>query len=135
MGGPVWLFDATCLLCSGAVRYVLKHEMNPGMRFVAIQSADGRKLAMQYQIDPDDPLSFLFVDGGTGYTASDGVFQLLTHVSGWARLLRVFRVVPKAVRDPVYYWIARHRYRVFGRSDNCMVPDPAVRDRFHLPVL
>ena len=61
MTAPIYLFDGHCVLCSRAVRYVLRHEKSPDIRFVAIQSGEGRTLAVKNDVDPDVPHTFLFV--------------------------------------------------------------------------
>lgn len=130
---PIWLYDGVCVLCSSSVQYALKHERDHAIRFVAIQSPEGRKLAKRYGIDPDEPETFLFVEDGRAWPKSDGVLALVEHLSGPARLLKLGRVLPRAVRDRLYDRIARNRYRLFGRKDACELPDPAQRHRFVLP--
>jgi predicted DCC family thiol-disulfide oxidoreductase YuxK len=123
--GPIWLFDGVCVLCSGAVRHVLKHERHGEMRFVAIQSGEGKTLARQYGIDPENPDSAL--------AKSDGVLALLGHINGPARVLRVGRILPRFFRDWIYDRVARNRYSMFGKSAACMMPDRDLRERFVLP--
>jgi len=130
---PIWLYDGVCVLCSGGVRYTLRHERDHSIRFVAIQSAEGRDLARQHGIDPDEPDSFLFVENGRALAKSDGVLALAAHLGGPARLLRLGRLLPKRARDWLYDRVARNRYRLFGRKDSCDLPDPATRQRFTLP--
>jgi predicted DCC family thiol-disulfide oxidoreductase YuxK len=130
---PIWLYDGVCVLCSGAVQYVLKHERHHDMRFVAIQSAEGRALAQQHGVDPDTPDTFLFMDSGKAYEKSDGVLVLLNHVKGPARLLRAGYILPRPIRDWLYDRLARNRYRLFGKHQTCVVPDAAMRHRFALP--
>lgn len=129
----VFLFDGVCLLCSRTVRYVLKHEKQAVMRFVAIQSAEGQKLAAEFGIDPRNPETFAFIEDGTAFTRSDGVMALLSHVGGPARLLRIGRWLPRSMRDLAYDLVAANRYRLFGRSDRCLAVAPAERHRFSLP--
>jgi predicted DCC family thiol-disulfide oxidoreductase YuxK len=131
--GPIWLYDGVCVLCSGAVQYTLRHEREPTIRFVAIQSREGRALAQAHGIDPDDPESFLFIEGGKALAKSDGVLALLRYLRGPARLLRIGSVLPRAMRDWLYDRVARNRYRWFGRKDRCERPDLAQRHRFTLP--
>jgi predicted DCC family thiol-disulfide oxidoreductase YuxK len=131
--GAVWLFDGVCVLCSGGVRYVLEHEKHHTMRFVAIQSDEGRALARRHGIDPDRPDSFLFIDDGKALAKSDGILALLRHINGPARLLRVGQFLPRPVRDWLYDRVARNRYRLFGKYDCCMAPDALTRHRFVLP--
>jgi predicted DCC family thiol-disulfide oxidoreductase YuxK len=130
---PIWLFDGVCILCSSAVLHVLKHERTNNLRFVAIQSHEGRTLAKQHGLDPDNPDSFLFIENNKSFAKSDGVFALLNHVNGAARMLRFGKVLPKTLRDWLYDRIARNRYNMFGKSSVCMVPSEQNRHRFALP--
>ena len=130
---PVWLYDGVCVLCSGAVRYTLKYERDHDIRFVAVQSDTGRKLARLHNIDPDAPQSFLFVENGQALAKSDAVFALVEHLNGPARLLLLGRILPVSVRDWLYDRVARNRYRLFGRTASCKLPDPAQRHRFNVP--
>ncbi|WP_108879984.1 DCC1-like thiol-disulfide oxidoreductase family protein [Anderseniella sp. Alg231-50] len=129
---PVWLFDGVCVLCNGAVQYTLKHEKEPLIRFVSIQSVEGRQLAVQHGLDPDDPQSFLFVENGKALARSDGVLALARHLDGPARLISWCRFLPKPLRDFAYDRIARNRYRLFGRKSECPIPDAGIRHRFVL---
>ncbi|MCP4562679.1 MAG: thiol-disulfide oxidoreductase DCC family protein [Bosea sp.] len=130
---PIWLYDGVCVLCSGGVRYTLLHERDHEIRFVAIQSAEGRALAQAHGIDPDEPDSFLFIENGEALAKSAGVLALIRHLNGPVRLLLLGRALPKAWRDWLYDRVARNRYRLFGQKASCEMPDPAVRQRFTLP--
>jgi predicted DCC family thiol-disulfide oxidoreductase YuxK len=130
---PIWLFDGVCILCSGAVHYVLKHEHAQEIRFVAIQSDEGMALARQHGIDPENPDSFLFIENNTAFAKSDGVLTLINYVNGPARLLRLGKILPHGLRDWLYDHIARNRYKIFGQSAHCMVPNKNNRHRFSLP--
>ena len=131
---PIWLFDGHCVLCSRAVAYALAHEREgTRMWFVEIGSRQGRAFARQYGVDPDDPHSFVFLERGTPHVASDGVIALARHLrgpAGWIAPLG--RVMPKRWRDRLYHWVARNRYRLWGRNNECLVPAPQDRDRFVL---
>lgn len=135
MHAPVWLFDGVCVLCSGAVRYTLAHERQTDrpVRFVALQSARGRALAREHGLDPDDPRSFLFIEDGKVLRESDGVLGVMRQLHGWRHLTPLGRLVPRPLRDVAYRFVARHRYKLFGRSESCMAPTPDQRDRFVLP--
>lgn len=130
---PIWLYDGVCVLCSGGVRYTLRRERDDKMRFVAIQSPEGRQLALAHGIDPDEPDSFLFIEGGRALTKSDGVLALIAHLDGPARLLLGGRMLPRQLRDWLYDRVARNRYRLFGQKASCDLPDPGQRHRFTLP--
>ncbi|MEL6596568.1 MAG: DCC1-like thiol-disulfide oxidoreductase family protein [Pseudomonadota bacterium] len=128
----IWLFDSDCVLCTRGVQYTLKHEKEPTIRFVAITSDEGRALAIQHGLDPDDPTSFLFIDDGQVYDASDAVIALSRHLKGPARALPLLRLLPKALRDAGYRVFARNRYRLFGKVESCITPTPQQRHRFVL---
>jgi predicted DCC family thiol-disulfide oxidoreductase YuxK len=131
--GAVWLFDGVCVLCSASVAFTIRHERSSDIRFVAIQSRAGRELALAHGIDPDQPQSFLFLDGAHVFDKSDGVIALCRHLRWPWRLGSVLALLPRRVRDWLYDRIARNRYAWFGRRDTCLVPDAATRARFVLP--
>jgi predicted DCC family thiol-disulfide oxidoreductase YuxK len=134
MNRPIWLYDGVCVLCSTAVRYVLKYERKAEILFVAMQSERGRSLAREFGIDPDAPETFLFIEHGKSHGKSDGVIALASHVSGPARILRMGKAIPRPIRDWLYDRIARNRYNLFGRRDVCMRPDEKMKERFVLPL-
>jgi predicted DCC family thiol-disulfide oxidoreductase YuxK len=126
---PVIVFDGICVLCNGWVRFLLKHDRAGRYRFAAMQSASGRALLATHGLDLDDPASFLLVDGDNAWTDSDAIGRVLTGLGGMWRLAGVIAWVPRAVRDPLYRWIARNRYRLFGTTA-CHVPTDEQRARF-----
>ena len=126
----IWLFDSVCVLCNGAISTALKYEKAPTIYFVSIHSADGRAIAQKYNIDPDDPDTFLFLDNGKPFVQSDGVIALSKHMKAPFSWIRYGVIIPKAVRDRLYDFVARRRYRLFGKLDTCRVPSDAERARF-----
>ena len=132
MTKPIFLFDGHCVLCSRGVRYILRFETSPDTRFVAILSEEGRKLAEAHGIDPENPQSFLFIKNGTAHDASDGVMALARHVGGFSKMAVIGKIIPKPIRDWLYYSVAKNRYKIFGRTEACYLPTPENRDRFVL---
>jgi predicted DCC family thiol-disulfide oxidoreductase YuxK len=130
---PIWLFDSVCVICSYSVRFTLRNERHPLIRFVAIQSAEGTLIAARHGLAADDPETFLFIEGGRALTKSDGVVALSRHLRWPARTIGWIGVLPRPVRDWLYDRLAKNRYRLFGRFQTCMVPDAAARARFALP--
>ncbi len=128
----IWLFDSQCLLCSRGVQYTLRHEKDATIRFVAIQSGEGRALARQHDIDPDDPTTFLFIEEGTALEASDAVIALAQHLKRLGWIARLCRFIPRPLRDAAYRMIARNRYALFGKTDACIIPSAEQRHRFVL---
>lgn len=128
----IWVFDGKCVLCSRGVQYTLRHEKAETIRFVAIQSGEGRALAQHHNIDPDDPSTFLFIEEGVALEASDAVIALVQHLKGLGRIARLCRFIPRPARDAVYRLIARNRYALFGTAEQCIIPSAQQRHRFVL---
>lgn len=132
MTAPIYLFDGHCVLCSRAVKYVLWHERTPDMRFVAILSEEGRKLAVTNNIDPDEPESFLIIKDGRVFRSSDAVIVLASYIGGVHKIAVLGKILPRPLRDWLYGLIARNRYKIFGRTEQCYLPAPENRARFVL---
>jgi predicted DCC family thiol-disulfide oxidoreductase YuxK len=124
----VILYDGVCIFCSRWVRFVVARDASRRFRFTAIQSPYGTRLARTFGIDPGDPDTSALIHGGTAYFKSDAVLTVLSHLRGW-HWVGVLRVVPKPLRDAVYSLIAHNRYRIFGKYDECFIPDADFRAR------
>ncbi len=127
--GPIILFDAQCVLCSANARFVLRVDRRRRFRLAAMQGAVGAELFRRNGLDPADPETILVVDGDTVWRDSDAVIAIYSGL-GWPwRAAVMVRLVPRALRDPVYRWVARNRYRLFGRRKTCWLPRPEYADR------
>lgn len=127
---PVLVFDGVCVLCSRWVHFILRHDRDARIRLAPMQSQAGRALLAEHGLDPDDPLSLLFVVDGRGYQDSDAILRVAASFGGAWRAVALLRAVPRFVRDPLYRWLARNRYRWFGRTDQCLVPSADQGARF-----
>lgn len=126
---PVILFDATCILCSANAQFILRHDKRGHFRLAAMQGETGAALYRRHGMDPADPATMLLVEGERVRKDSDAVLAIYEGL-GWPwRAASAFRLVPAALRDPVYRWVARNRYRIFGRRDTCWVTPPEYRPR------
>ena len=119
------LYDGVCVLCSGWFRFVAARDAAARFRFTPVQGAFGRRLAARLGIDPDNPATNALIFGGRAYVRSDAPLQVLRHLPGW-RWTAVLRLAPRPVRDWLYDRVARNRYRLFGRTAQCMIPGPAL---------
>jgi predicted DCC family thiol-disulfide oxidoreductase YuxK len=124
----VILYDGVCVFCSRWIRFVASRDAERRFRFTAIQSGYGMKLAQAFGIDPDDPDTNAVVHGGTARFKSDGALTVLSALPGWGWARALFWV-PKPLRDIVYNLVARNRYRIFGKYQECFVPDASFRAR------
>ena len=118
------VFDGLCNLCSGGARWLEQHPGAPPFQLVPMQSDLGRALLVEHGYDPDDPLTFLVLDGARCLTQADAWIHLVAAAGrGWP-LIHATRVIPRAWRDSIYRVIARNRYHWFGRRKTCYVPQP-----------
>jgi len=124
----VILYNGVCVFCSRWVRFVATRDKARRFRFTAIQSGYGTRLAQAFGIDPDDPDTNAVVHGGMAHFKSDGALTVLAGLPGWG-WVRALRAVPKPLRDAVYSLVARNRYRIFGKYEECFVPDAELRAR------
>jgi predicted DCC family thiol-disulfide oxidoreductase YuxK len=127
---PIIVFDAQCVLCSANAQFVLRHDRRGHFRLASMQGEVGAALYRRFGIDPADPESMIVVDGARLYRDSDAILAIYAGLGWpWRALAGVGRLVPRFVRDPLYRWIARHRYRLFGRRDVCWVPSAEHAER------
>lgn len=125
------VFDGVCVLCNGWVRFLLRHDRRGRYRFAAMQGDSGRALLAKHGLDPDDPVSFLLVEDGRAHTDTDAIARVLRGLrGGWRVPAALIIAMPRALRDPTYRFLARNRYRVFGRFDQCTIPTPQQAARF-----
>lgn len=116
------VFDGICHVCSGWVRFLSRHRVEPPFHHIPMQSPQGQALLLEHGIDPLDPATFLVLDQGRSFTDSEAAIHTLTALGGLWRLSEAARMVPKAWRDALYRLLARNRYRWFGRRSTCYLP-------------
>lgn len=129
-GGPLVLYDGQCGLCNHLVQFVLKHDRRGRFRFAALQSELGRGLLERHGLPADALDTFVLVDGGRAFIKSRAALRTVGGLDAPWPLLRAFSIVPGPLADGVYDFVARNRYRWFGRTDACILPSPEVRARF-----
>lgn len=131
-GDAVVLFDGVCNLCNGAVHFMLDRDPKERLRFASLQSEAGKALLTEHGIPlPEgEPDSIVLVTKGRAYDGSGAALRIAARLSFPWPLLATLLVVPWFVRDIVYYFIARNRYRWFGRTEACRVPTPELKKRF-----
>ncbi|MCB0548247.1 MAG: thiol-disulfide oxidoreductase DCC family protein [Phaeodactylibacter sp.] len=127
---PVLLFDGVCNLCNGAVQFIIERDPKGVFRFASLQSAAAKNLLEPYPEAPEDISTIVLLENSRMYTRSDAALRAARHLPGAWPALYGFLIVPRSIRDAVYNWIARNRYRWFGKKDQCMIPTPELRDRF-----
>ena len=125
----VVLFDGVCNLCNASVNFIIDRDRAEYFQFAPLQSEWAQQLSGQ-PMPPTDPESILLWEGGRLYSHSTATLRIARKLDGFWKILGLAIVVPRPIRDGVYGWIARNRYRWFGRSETCRRPTPALRRRF-----
>ena len=129
MTHPVIVFDAMCVLCSANARFVLRHDRRGHFRLASMQSEAGAAHYRRFGIDPADPETMIVVRGDTVLRDSDAVLAIWRGL-GWPwKAAATLGLVPRGLRDPMYRWVARNRYRLFGRRETCWIPQPDQHER------
>jgi predicted DCC family thiol-disulfide oxidoreductase YuxK len=128
--GPVVLFDGVCNLCDASVQFVIKRDPQGRFRFASFQGDRGARMAREHGVDPEALDSMVLIEGSRVYRKSSAALRVARRLRFPWPLLYAFIVVPPFIRNPVYDFIGRRRYRWFGRKEACWVPDAALRARF-----
>jgi predicted DCC family thiol-disulfide oxidoreductase YuxK len=128
-GGAIVFMDGDCALCTRGARLIAKLDRAGEFRICPIQTPLGQAVMRHYGLDPEDPESWLYLADGKAYTSIDGMIRAGRRMGGWGRLLTVLTILPRPAQDWLYRRLARNRYRLFGRTDMCAVPDARLRKR------
>ena len=124
------LFDGVCNLCNTSVQFVLKRDKKKRFLFASLQGKAGQEILKQFNLPADIFNSFILLEGNRVYTRSAAALRVARLLSGGWKLLYSLIIVPKFIRDAVYNWIARNRYKWFGKREECMIPTPELKERF-----
>ena len=127
---PVLLYDGICHLCNGLVRFVIRWDRKKTIRFASLQSDRGQSFLKDREMPTDDFDTLVYIKEGKYYVRSTAVLEVLKDMGGFWRVFYIFIILPTCLRDPVYRLVARLRYRLFGKSDQCTIPAPEIRERF-----
>jgi predicted DCC family thiol-disulfide oxidoreductase YuxK len=125
---PIILFDGVCVLCNQSMQWIARRDTHRTLRFASLQSEIGLRFLASATAAPP-PESVVWLDGGQFLVKSDAVLRICRHLGFPWSLCTAAAILPRGVRDRAYDFIARHRYRWFGRHDACPAPPPGLRDR------
>jgi predicted DCC family thiol-disulfide oxidoreductase YuxK len=125
------LFDGVCNLCHGLVQFIIRRDPAGYFRFASLQSEVGKRLIPDgINPDPDNPDSVVLIENGRVFTHSAAVLRIMRRLAGPWPLLSAGLVLPRFLRDAAYRFVARNRYRWFGKQDECWLPTPELKARF-----
>jgi predicted DCC family thiol-disulfide oxidoreductase YuxK len=135
LSNPIVFYDGVCGLCNRLVQFLLKRDRHDRLRFASLQSEFAASLLKRHGLDARD-LDIVYLvlhykqSGERVLARSDAILYLLRQLGGVWGIAGLGRVLPKWVRDGIYKIIAGNRYRVFGRYDNCLLPEERHRHKF-----
>jgi len=133
---PIILYDGVCGLCNSLVQFLLKHDREGRLRFASLQSDFAAKVLGRHGFDPKDLDTVHVVENYDRpdervLQRSDAILRAGRELGGfWSASSSISKIVPRPLRDVVYKLVATNRYRMFGKFDTCMLPDPSQRSRF-----
>ena len=123
------LFDGVCNYCNAMVNFTIRHDPEKKFKFAALQSDIGEKLIAEHNIG-NDVDSVILIENGRAFMHSTAALRIARNLSGIYPLSYLFIIIPAFIRDWAYKLFAKYRYRLFGRTDACMIPTPDVKERF-----
>ncbi|MGM8362629.1 thiol-disulfide oxidoreductase DCC family protein [Flavobacterium sp. ARAG 55.4] len=125
------LFDGVCNLCDSAVQFIIKRDQKDIFRFVALQSDLGQKICSHIGVDQKKNDSIILYEPGIAYYhKSEAALKIASELGGFYGFLAVLNVFPKKINDIIYDYIAKNRYRWYGKKEQCMIPTPELRAKF-----
>jgi len=124
------LFDGICNLCNQSVQFVIEHDKRNQFRFASLQSDFGQNFLKENNLNASQFDSVVFIEDDKFYTKSSAALKISNHLDGITSWLRIFMIVPKPLRDVVYNFIAKNRYRWFGKQESCWLPTPELKAKF-----
>ena len=125
------LFDGVCNLCNTSVNFVIKNDKKGVFRFAPIQTNFGESTLKKYHINTIDTDSIILIDKDKYYIKSTAALYIAKNLSGAYPLLFCFMLVPKFMRNWVYDFVAKNRYKWYGKKESCMIPTPELIDKFY----
>ncbi|MDP5045025.1 MAG: thiol-disulfide oxidoreductase DCC family protein [Leeuwenhoekiella sp.] len=130
MDSKIILFDGVCNLCNGAINFVIKQDSKAVFKFASLQSETGMRLLKKHKIDPQKTDSIILVEEDKVSVKSTAALRISRFLDKGYPLLYGFMIIPGFIRNYVYDFIARNRYKWFGKKESCMIPTPELKSRF-----
>ena len=124
------LFDGVCNFCNSSVNKIIKHDKKNKFKFAALQSETGKKLLEKHSIDSTKIDSIILIENDTAFIKSTAILKISKQMSGLYPLAYGFIIIPTFIRNSVYDFIAKNRYKWFGKKDSCMIPTEEVKSKF-----
>ena len=124
------LFDGICNLCNSSVRFILKHDTREELLFSSLQSDASKNLLLHLNYKIRQLNTILVIEDGQILEKSDAVLKIASRLKFPWNLAAAFGILPRKIRDSVYDFVARNRYRWFGKKDKCVFTMNTYENRF-----
>jgi predicted DCC family thiol-disulfide oxidoreductase YuxK len=125
------LFDGVCNLCNSAVQFVIQHDKKDVFRFVALQSKLGQEILKHIGINTSNIDSIILYEPGIAYHyKSSAAIQIAKSLGEFWHLGTIFKIIPTAIRNQIYDYVAKNRYKWYGKKESCMIPTPELKAKF-----
>lgn len=125
------LFDGVCNLCDSTVQFIIKRDKKDIFRFVALQSELGEQIIKHIGVDRSKTDSIILYEPGVAYYyKAEAAIKIAANLGGLFPLMNIFSVLPKSLSNSVYDYIAKNRYKWYGKKDECMIPTPEMKAKF-----
>lgn len=127
---PLLLFDGVCNLCNNSINYIIKKDTKNVFKFASLQSDVAKKILLQFDSTNFDLSSIVLVDHDKLYFKSTAILKAGKHLGGIYKICYFFIVIPRPIRDLIYDYIAKNRYKWYGKKESCMIPTPELKEKF-----
>lgn len=125
------LFDGVCNLCNHFVQFVIRRDRKDDFRFVALQSDLGQEILDHIGIDRQQIDSIVLYEPGIAYSyKSDAAIEIAKGLGGIWSWTTLFKIIPRLLRNPIYDYVAKNRYKWYGKKESCMIPTPELKAKF-----
>ncbi len=123
------LFDGICNLCNSAVQFIIKNDKKDLFRFVALQSDLGKDICNYIGVDQNIIDSIILYNPGLAYYyKSSAAIEIAEDLGGIYSLVSIFKIFPEKLRNYFYEYIAKNRYKWYGKKESCMIPTPELKE-------
>ena len=130
MNHSIILFDGVCNYCNALVRFIIANDTKDCFRFAAQQSDAGKRILQEHHLEITLNDTFYLIENGKAYSHSTAAFKVFRHLRWYWKWMYIFIIIPPFIRDFFYNLIAKNRYKIFGRKDECMIPSKEIKGKF-----
>ncbi len=127
---PIIYFDGVCNLCESSVQFIIQKNKKKNLKFASLQGTHGQQFLNENNFSTTQFDSLVFTENGKIYTRSSGALRITKHLKGLWILFFAFLIIPPFIRNPIYNYVAKNRYKWYGKKESCWLPSEELRKRF-----